>query len=588
MARKKNKGEVRLSMDMDYGRLGERRRRFQFPIVEIISAILLLMAIVLGMFELVLYSNQKDNLPTDLTVAGVAVGGLSESNAQARWERVYIEQPIQLIYDGNPIMLYPSEINFRVNSEAMLAEARQQTTQERNFWVGFWNYLERRPVAAVSVPLDAEYPASDLRDYLTAIAERYDTPSGEAGFDPGSLTFTSGTFGRQLDIEAAIPMIDQALHSPDAPSRRVILPTVSTSASGQSMNTLRDAILSLIRQRGFDVDGPDTVASVYIMDLATGEEVSILSDVPFSAVSTIKIPIMINLFRHELLVPNGSEIAYLLTESLLCSNNASSNLLMQVVGDAVGVEPQLRDGLNQVSCTAQRLGAQYTYISAPLFVADRTYEFEAAVCRPESSPDSSIYTEPDLYSQTTAEDMGRLLTQIYDCANYNSGLRAVYPEDITQTECQQMVNLLSGNRIDRLIELGVPPETRIAHKNGWGPPGISADAAIVFTPGGDYVLSIYTYERDFDNNDLPTLQAWELIEEVSRLTYNYFNPGQPLLQRRSPLNPYGAIDCVTVASPELVNLDDINANRVDANGDPVLGACYGGAGDCRDFDGWGQ
>ena len=37
-------------MDMDYGRLGERRRNFQFPIVEIISAVLLLMAIVLGMF----------------------------------------------------------------------------------------------------------------------------------------------------------------------------------------------------------------------------------------------------------------------------------------------------------------------------------------------------------------------------------------------------------------------------------------------------------------------------------------------------------------------------------------------------------
>jgi hypothetical protein len=577
-------------MDIDYGRLGERRRNFRFPLLELISAILLLMAIVLGMFELVNYSNQKDNLPTDLTMAGVAVGGLNESDAQARWERVYVEQPVQLIYDGNPILLYPSDINFRVNSEAMLAEARQQTTQERNFWVGFWNYLERRPVSAVSVPLDAEYPATDLRDFLDDLAARYDTPSGEAGFDLGTLTFTSGTFGRRLDIEAAIPMIDRALYAPDAPSRRVILPTVSTDASSQSMTTLRDAIIALMGNRGFDYDGPDTSASVYIMDLATGEEVAVLADVPFSAMSTIKIPIMINVFRHELLVPNGTEIAYLLTESLLCSNNASSNLLMQVAGDAVSVEGQLRDGLNQVSCTAQNLGAAHTYISAPLFVADRAYEFEAAVCRPQTPGNTGIYTEPDAYSQTTAEDMGLLLTQIYDCANYDSGLRAVYPEDITQNECQQMINLLSANRIDRLIELGVPEGTQVAHKNGWGPPGISADAAIVFTPGGDYVLSLFTYERDFDNNNLPTLASWELIEEISRLTYNFFNPGQPLLQRREPINPFGAIDCVTVNpnAIELVNLDDIDANRVDANGDPLPNACYGGAGDCRDFNGWGQ
>ncbi len=61
-------------MDMDYGRLGERQRNFQFPLLELGSAVLLMMAIVLGMFELVNYSNQKDELPTDLTVAQVAVG----------------------------------------------------------------------------------------------------------------------------------------------------------------------------------------------------------------------------------------------------------------------------------------------------------------------------------------------------------------------------------------------------------------------------------------------------------------------------------------------------------------------------------
>ncbi len=569
---------------MDYGRLGERQR-MQFPVLEIVSTLLLLGAILLVMFEVIDYSDQRDNLPTDLTVAGIAVGGLSEVDAQARWESIYVDQPVQLYYGSNLILLAPNEVGFRTNSEAMLAEARAQSTQEKNFWAGFWNFLGRRPVAAVSVPLDATYDRSLLREYLEDIAARYDTHPGSANIDLNTLTFNTGLAGTQLDIDAALPLIEQALFNPEPSARRVNLPTVAAGAQQQDMQTLRDAIFALMAEMDFEYNGEDTLVSVYIMDLETGEKVRILSDVPHSARSVIKIPIMINLFRKELLVPSGTDIAYLLTESILCSNNSASNFIMQYAGEGESFDA-LRDGLRQVSCTAQELGAEHTYISAPLYVVDREYQFEAQVCRPETPGNMPDKTNPDPYAQTTAEDIGRLLTQIYDCANYDSGLRAVYPNDITQNECRQMIELMNGNRIDRLIELGLPEGTTFAHKNGWGLE-TSADAGIVFSPGGDYVISIFTWERDLDGNGLPTLASWELIEEISRLTWNYFNPDQPLLQRRDPINPFGAIDCVTVSDPALVNLDDIDENRVDENGDPLPDACYGGAGHCRPFDNWG-
>lgn len=573
---------------MDYGRLGERQRGMQFPLLEIISSVLLLGAILLGMIELVQYSNAKDSLPTDLTMAGIPVGGLSETNAQARLELAYVEQPVQLFYDGNPILLQPADINFRLNSEAMLAEARSQNSQEKNFWAGFWNYLERRPVAAVTVPLSATYPQGDLRNYLVDIAARYDSPPGAASVDMNTLTFQTGSFGRELDIDLAISLIDQALYASDPASRRVTLPLKSAGATEAGMDTLRQAILDLMTNMGFVYNGDQTLASVYLMDLKSGQDVAILADVPHSARSVIKIPIMVNLFRQKLLMDPDS--AYLLTESILCSNNSASNFLMQIAGstpDQLDFEAQLRAGLRQVSCTSQALGAGHTFISAPLFVASRAYEFEAEVCRPATPGDTSYNTNPDPFAQTTARDMGLLLTQIYDCANYGSGLKAVYPDDITQTECQQMIEVLSGNRIDRLIELGAPPGTPIAHKNGWGVE-TSADAAIVFSPGGDYVLVVFTWELDTDGNDLPTLASWEVIEEISRLVYNYFNPGAPLAQRRAPISPYGAIECVTVASPDLVNLNNIDENRLDANGLPLESACYGGAGHCKPFDNWGQ
>lgn len=570
---------------MDYGRLGERQR-VQFPLLEIVSALLLLGAILLVMFELVAYGDQRDELPTDLTVAGIAVGGLSEANAQARWEAIYVEQPIQLVYSGHPIVLYPDEVGFRVNSDAMLAEARAQSSQEKNFWAGFWNYLERRPVAAVSVPLRAEYDPALLRAYLEDLSARYDARPGEAAVDLTSLTFNTGFSGTQLDIEAAMPLIAAALMDPEPANRRIVLPTLAVGARQQDMTTLRQAIFALMEQRNFAYNGEDTLVSVYIMDLGTGEEVDIQADVAHSARSVIKIPILINLYREELLVPSGSDIAYLMTESILCSNNSASNYLMQFAGKGQGFDA-LRDGLRQVSCTAQALGAQHTYISAPLYVVDRDYQFVADVCLPATTGPLQGKTNPDPYAQTTARDIGLLLTEIYDCAMHDSGLRAVYENDITQNECRQMLELLSGNRIDRLIELGLPPGTRFAHKNGWGLE-TSADAGIVFSPGADYVISIFTWERDLDGNALPTLASWELIEEISRLTWNYFNPDQPLLQRREPLNAFGAIDCVTVRDPALVNLDNINENRLDALGNPLPDACYGGAGDCRPFDNWGR
>ncbi len=570
---------------MDYGRLGERQRGLQLPFLEIASSILLLGAIVLFMLELVAYSNEKESLPTDLTVAGIAVGGLSETAAQARWEAIYLQQPIQLYYESSPILLYPEEINFRVSSEAMLADARAQSSREKNFWAGFWNYLERRPVAAVSVPLQADYPASDLRVYLENLAARYDARPNAAGVDLATLTFTSGTVGRKLDIDAAMTLINAALYDPDPANRRVILPTVASDAARQDMTTLRAAILQLMQNMNFTNNVNQSFASVYIMDLKTGAEVKILPEVVYSAVSTIKIPIMINLFRKELVV--SQEEAFLLAESIMCSNNSSSNLLIQTAGVGDAMKTQMGDGLNQVSCTAQNLGAKHTFISAPLDVGDPNYVFEAPVCRPTTPGDTSYSATPDQWSQTTAEDMGRLLTNIYDCANYGSGLAAVYPDDITQTECQQMINLLSGNRIDRMIELGVPPGTKVAHKNGWGGE-TSGDAAIVFTPGGDYVLVVFTWELDTDANNLPTILSWEVIEEISRLTYNYFNPGTPLIQRRTPIHSLTAIQCVSYRSAEDVDLNDINHNRLDANGDPLPTACYGGnSGEgCKEFRGW--
>jgi beta-lactamase class A len=102
-------------------------------------------------------------------------------------------------------------------------------------------------------------------------------------------------------------------------------------------------------------------------------------------------------------------------------------------------------------------------------------------------------------------------------------LLAVFPGEITQEECRQMIEYLANNKIGVLIEAGVPDGTRVAHKHGWvsvnGIINTIGDAGIVYTPGGNYVLVVFLYH--------PQQLIWEpaskLIADLSRAVYNYYN-----------------------------------------------------------------
>ncbi len=123
-------------------------------------------------------------------------------------------------------------------------------------------------------------------------------------------------------------------------------------------------------------------------------------------------------------------------------------------------------------------------------------------------------TISNVADQTTAEDMGTLFSMIYDCANYGSGLMTAYPNgEYTQTECKQMLELMSANDLLRLLQGGIPKGVRIAHKNGWVS-DMTGDAGIVFPPNGrDYAIAVYLWQKT-DFQDFTKL--WPMIEDISR------------------------------------------------------------------------
>jgi hypothetical protein len=135
---------------------------------------------------------------------------------------------------------------------------------------------------------------------------------------------------------------------------------------------------------------------------------------------------------------------------------------------------------------------------------------------------TDLNTRPDPYNQTTAVDLGMLLTDIYECADGGGTLIAVFPDQIRPEECRHMLDLLSQNKIGVLIEAGVPDGTRVAHKHGWtdSPLTFLTDAGVVYSPAGDYVLAVSLW----NDREMVWDPTSRLVSELSRAVYNYFNP----------------------------------------------------------------
>jgi beta-lactamase class A len=535
---------------------------------------LLLAALILLGWEWFNFQRQRSRLGTQITVAGVPVSGLKSADALKTVADVY-GQPVQLDYEGNPIMLDPVSVGFHLNGERMLADLNAKKSTGSSYLTDLWNYLWRQSSSSADVALVAEYDHAKLKDFLVDVATRYEQTAGSANFDINAMTFSGGTAGQKLDIDASVQAIDTALRS--STNRRVqLVLKPSGEGSAANMSVLQQAILDFFKSKNFPTDGPDTFASVVIIDLKTGQELSINPDVAYAAESTIKIPIMLNMFRTLSGAPPDVNIKWDMGASILCSNNDASNTLIELTSSKATKRDRLLDGLQQVTDTVQRLGAKNTYINAPIDVGDPNLYFSGPA--PKTSPDKRFNTQPDPFSQTTAQDMAVLLNELYDCAQYNGGVRGAFPDNYSQATCKQMVELLSGNIIGRMIELGVPPGTRVAHKNGWGrykDGWHSSDAAIVFTPGGNYILSIYNWEKIQPGYQQGDIVAWETIEGISRIAYNYFNPTQPMLQSRKPNHPTTADNCV-MPDPnhaDLLDLNNIRNGRFDAQGHLLPGAC---------------
>ncbi|MBE2220008.1 MAG: serine hydrolase [Anaerolineae bacterium] len=484
-----------------------------------ITVLLLVTMTVFLFFKLYQFAGAREYYPTGLTIAGVDVGGMNREEASTVLNNRYLEAPIIIYHGENKVEISPTDAEFTLDLEAMLSQADYQRFQQ-DFWAGFWGFLWGRPVEVDPVPLYATHNREELRETLKSIATLTDQPAQPPQPIPATMSFQFGESGTKTNIEASFSNVEAALYRPSSREARLIVEPLNPDRP--DINLLTRLMVNYLQDFETTNNG---VASVFIYDLNTGQELSLNADMPMSGTDVLRIPIVLELYRQLDNVPTLLQRQLISDTLVIQPDVASAN---QLLGQISGTDDAYA-GAEQVTNSLQKMGLVNSYILTPFGEDPRAGQ------RPLTTPANSseeIRTQPGSYAQMTAEDIGLLLADLYYCAQGKGGtITAVFTGDVTQEECQEILNYMSQNNIESLFEEGVPKDVTLAHRHGW----ISdthSDAGIVFTPGGNYVIVGMLYKPDW--------LEWEtsspILSDISRAAYNYFNYSQPYFGGLSTAN----------------------------------------------------
>jgi len=491
------------------------RNRNTNIILRGVSILFLTAALVLSIVSLIRYSRQRNNYPAGMSIAGVSAGGLTPTEASQRLLEVYTS-PIEMLYNDAVIHIDPAVIGFQIDVETMLAAA-DLTRTGTSFWGGFWDYLWNRNPPETTIPLSATISDERLREYLqNEITTRYDLPPAPAVPVPGGTTFLAGQPGQTLDTDRAVLLISDALRSPT--NRSVALTFTRSSAARPTLDNLSILLKQIVTVSDFD-----GLIGFYMVDLQNGQEIhfainnkqeiSVDPDIAFTASSTIKVPIV-----ASYLINRGSNLdtttADIISRVLGRSDNSATDLVLERINTAIG--PLI------VTQDMKAIGLNSTFINGFFYLGAPPLSPRPAT--PGNSR-TDISSDPDPYSQTTPSEMGALLSDLYQCAQNSGGaLIAAFPDKVSPATCQLLIDFMAQDKLGSLIQGGVPDGTLVPHKHGYVPAsdGVvrdTSDVGIVYSPGGNFVLSIYTYH--------PVTNIWDvtnpLFGDLTQAVYNYFN-----------------------------------------------------------------
>lgn len=270
----------------------------------------------------------------------------------------------------------------------------------------------------------------------------------------------------------------------------------------------QDSLLQKIQTRVAADSG--AYVGVAYTDLASPDTFFLNADTSFHAASTMKVPVMIELFRRAntgsfrmdqgLMMVN--QFASLVDGSpySLDIGSDSDSTLYHRIGERVRVDSLLRLMITRSSNFATN--TLITLVGADA-VTKTMRELGAKRIQVLRGVEDGKAFQQGLNNTTTARDLAIIL-------------RAIEEGRAASTDAtQQMLSILTAQEFNEKIPAGLPPGTRVAHKTG-DITAVSHDAAIVYPPGGKpYVLVVLT------KGLADGAKSAKLIADISSIVYSH-------------------------------------------------------------------
>ena len=268
--------------------------------------------------------------------------------------------------------------------------------------------------------------------------------------------------------------------------------------------TLRSQILARVAR------APSALVGVAYIDLGTGDSLFINADSIMHAASTMKVPVMMRLYRE------ADQNALSLDRKILLINQFASIVdgsrysldstvdgdtsMYHSIGDSVSVRDLIRHMITRSSNLATNTLIAFANADSVNAMMRSLGATRMSVLR--GVEDQKAF-DAKLNNTATARDLATLLRVLE--TGHSASPRAT----------SEMRTVLMAQEFNEKIPAGLPPGTRVAHKTG-DITAIAHDAAIVYPAGrAPYILVVLTKGIE------PEARADSLIADISRDVYSH-------------------------------------------------------------------
>ena len=256
-----------------------------------------------------------------------------------------------------------------------------------------------------------------------------------------------------------------------------------------------------------EASGAETVA-VAFRDLETGRELLVNPGVSFHAASTMKVPVMLEVYRQaregrlplDSRLPVKNEFRSIADGSTfsVSPEDDSEQTLYRKVGGTATVRELVRLMVTESSNLATNIRIERVTPARVMELNRRLGARDMRVLR--GVEDGKAY-ERGLNNTTTARDLLVLLRAVAEG-------RAV-----SRAASREAADVLAAQKFNQGLPAGLPPGTRVAHKTG-SITKIQHDAGIVYPPGRrPYVIVVLV------RGLAEAPRAQRLIADISRAVY---------------------------------------------------------------------